>query len=44
MAASIYPPMRGTAFSIGDLDYLYTTGFISELHEFPRAQSVAGGP
>lgn len=34
MAANQYPPMRGTAFSIGELDYLYTTGFISELQEF----------
>jgi hypothetical protein len=31
---SKYPPLRGTLFSIGDLDYLYTTGFISALNEF----------
>lgn len=29
-----YPPLRGTRFSVGDTDYLYTTGFISELQEF----------
>jgi hypothetical protein len=29
-----YPPLRGTRFSVGDLDYLYTTGFISSLGEF----------
>ena len=29
-----YPPLRGTRFSIGDLDYLYTTGFIASLGEF----------
>lgn len=34
MAANQYPPMRGTTFSIGELDYLYTTGFITELQEF----------
>lgn len=31
---SQYPPLRGTAFSIDDLDFLYTTGFISELGQF----------
>lgn len=34
MAASKYPPLRGTRFSVGDLDFLYTTGFISALNEF----------
>lgn len=29
-----YPPMRGTYFSVGNIDYLYTTGFIHELGEF----------
>jgi hypothetical protein len=29
-----YPPLRGTRFKIGDLDYLYTTGFIPALREF----------
>lgn len=29
-----YPPLRGTRFSVGDLDYLYTTGFIPALNEF----------
>lgn len=31
---SKYPPLRGTWFEVGDLDYLYTTGFIAELGEF----------
>ncbi len=31
---SKYPPLRGTSFSMGSLDYIYTTGFISELGEF----------
>ena len=31
---SQYPPLRGTAFSVDDLDFLYTTGFISELNQF----------
>jgi len=34
MPQSNYPPLRGTRFSIGDLDFLYTTGFISELGQF----------
>jgi hypothetical protein len=43
---SKYPPLRGTRFSVGDLDYLYTTGFISALNEFhamhvPSALQVA---
>lgn len=29
-----YPPLRGTRFSVGEFDYLYTNGFISELQEF----------
>ena len=31
---SQYPPLRSTAFSVDDLDFLYTTGFISELNQF----------
>jgi len=31
---SLYPPLRGTRFTIGDVDYLYTTGFIAELGQF----------
>ncbi|MBI4287616.1 MAG: hypothetical protein HY671_04195 [Chloroflexi bacterium] len=31
---SKYPPLRGTRFSVGDLDFLYTTGFVAELGEF----------
>jgi hypothetical protein len=31
---SKYPPLRGTRFTIGDLDYLYTTGYIAALGEF----------
>jgi hypothetical protein len=34
ITTSKYPPLRGTRFSIGDLDYLYTTGFIAALNEF----------
>lgn len=32
--ASKYPPLRGTRFTVGDLDYLYTTGFVAELGQF----------
>jgi hypothetical protein len=28
---SKYPPLRGTRFTVGDLDYLYTTGYIAAL-------------
>lgn len=31
---SQYPALRSTAFSVDDLDFLYTTGFISELNQF----------
>lgn len=31
LTTSSYPPLRGTRFIVGDMDFLYTTGFISEL-------------
>jgi len=31
-----YPPLRGTWFELGDLDFLYTTGFIPELKAYPH--------
>jgi hypothetical protein len=34
ITTSKYPPLRGTRFSVGDLDFLYTTGFIAALGEF----------
>ncbi|MDP9311537.1 MAG: hypothetical protein M3R24_11760, partial [Chloroflexota bacterium] len=34
ITTSKYPPLRGTSFSVGDLDFLYTTGFIAALNEF----------
>ena len=34
IAAALYPPLRGTRFMVGDVDYLYTTGFIAELGQF----------
>ena len=34
ITASKYPPLRCTRFSVGDLDFLYTTGFIASLNEF----------
>lgn len=34
ITSSKYPPLRGTWFAVGDLDYLYTTGFVPELGEF----------
>lgn len=29
-----YPPLRGTWFSAGDWDFLYTTGYVSELNAY----------
>ncbi|MGA2610380.1 MAG: hypothetical protein ABSH01_23295 [Terriglobia bacterium] len=29
-----YPPLRGTHAAVGDVDFLYTTGFISSLGQF----------
>ncbi|MGA2504990.1 MAG: hypothetical protein ABSG01_12940 [Anaerolineales bacterium] len=34
LIANKYPPLRGTRFTVGDTDYLYTTGFIAELGQF----------
>ncbi len=34
LTANMYPPLRGTRFLVGDVDYLYTTGFIAELGQF----------
>lgn len=31
-----YPPLRGTRFSVGDIEYLYTTGFIPALDAYPH--------
>ncbi len=31
-----YPVLRGTRFSLGDQEYLYTTGYIPELATFPH--------
>ena len=41
-----YPPLRGTRFSVGNLDYLYTNGFSSDLQQFhgkPRAVTAQIG-
>lgn len=34
ITASKYPPLRGTRFTVGQLDFLYTTGFVPELGQF----------
>jgi hypothetical protein len=34
ITASKYPPLRGTRFTVGELDFLYTTGFVPELGQF----------
>jgi len=39
--AGQYPPLRGTRFQIGDLNFLYTTGFISALGVYPHGHVPA---
>jgi len=34
ITTSKYPPLRGTRFSIENLDFVYTTGFLTELSEY----------
>jgi hypothetical protein len=34
--AAEYPPLRGTAFEVGDITYLYTVGYIPELGRYPH--------
>lgn len=34
LTASMYPPLRGTRFTVGDIDYLYTTGFLADLGQY----------
>jgi hypothetical protein len=31
-----YPPLRGTSFTIGDVSYLYTTGYLASLSRYPH--------
>ena len=34
--AGEYPPLRGTYFEVGDISYLYTTGYLSLLGRYPH--------
>lgn len=34
--AGEYPPLRGTSYTIDDISYLYTSGYLSELGEYPH--------
>ena len=34
LTVNLYPPLRGTHFWVGNIDYLYTTGYIAELGQF----------
>ncbi len=36
LRAGQYPPLRGTSFQIGDVHFLYTTGFIPALKAYPH--------
>lgn len=36
LRAGKYPPLRGTSFTIGDVDYLYTSGYIHTLGRYPH--------
>jgi len=41
ITASKYPPLRGTRFQVGELDFLYTTGFVAELKQFHGMHTLA---
>ena len=34
LTTSMYPPLRSTWFNVGDIDYLYTTGFLADLGQY----------
>lgn len=34
--AGQYPPLRGTSFKVGDISYLYTSGYLPHLGRFPH--------
>ena len=34
--AGTRPPLRGTSFAVGDVSYLYTTGYIPDLGQYPH--------
>lgn len=36
LRAGQYPPLRGTLFSLGDIDYLYSTGYLPDLGRYPH--------
>jgi hypothetical protein len=39
--AGKYPPLRGTLFSVGEVDYLYTIGYIPALQTYPHGHVPA---
>ena len=36
LRAGQYPPLRGTLFSLGDISYLYTSGYLPTLGRYPH--------
>jgi hypothetical protein len=36
LRAGQYPPLRGALFSLGEIDFLYTTGYLTELGRYPH--------
>jgi hypothetical protein len=34
--AGRYPPLRGTSFTLGDISYLYTTGYVTSFGGYPH--------
>ena len=36
LRAGQYPPLRGTSFRAGDVDFLYTTGYLAPLKAYPH--------
>jgi hypothetical protein len=41
LRAGQYPPLRGTMFSVGEVHYVYTTGFIPSLATYPHGHVPA---
>ena len=39
--AGQYPPLRGTLFSVGTTEYLYTTGYVTSLKACPHVSATS---
>ena len=41
LRAGNYPPLRGTLFAVGDISYVYTTGYIPAIKAYPHGHVPA---